>query len=398
MFGIDYILAPHSLEDFLATFWGQRAVHIKGEADKFGELFGWQDINHLLSHGRLTHPAVSLVLEKKTLPANALAQVEHWLAQGATLVLNQIQELDPIVDRFASALANDLNTGVGVNCYASWPSKQGFDIHYDLHDVFVVQIAGKKTWKVFEPTRRWPIEREKGRLMLTPPDAQPYLECSLTAGDVLHIPRGHWHYAVADTPSIDLTVGPKARTGVDFLLWLADHVMNSEEFFRKDFPLVRARALGGDRPEIELESHWRELAERLRALLAGDDLLEGFLRAGVVANRIRRSYQLPELVTLREQITPETRFVLAPHQKALVPESESPSMTVIMRGHVVNFENVPERLLRAFFERPGDVRAADLMAACPELGEEQVRGFLLQLFERGVLQLADEAGGEEESA
>ena len=393
MFGVDYLLAPYGVEDYLAKTWGQRAVHIRGEADKFGELFGWQDINHLLSHGRLAYPAVSLVLEKKTLASEALAQLDHWLAQGATLVLNQIQELDPVVDRFASALANDLNTGVGVNCYASWPSKQGFDNHYDLHDVFVVQIAGSKTWKVFEPTRRWPIEREKGLIKLDPPDAEPYLECSLTEGDVLYIPRGHWHYALAETPSIHLTVGPKPRTGVDFLLWLADHVMRDDESFRKSFPLIRAHALGGDRPELELASHWRELTDRLRDMLAGPDLLEGFLRAGVVANPIRRSYQLPELVTLREQVTPDTRFILAPHQKALVVESGSPSTTVIMRGHVLNFENVPEGLVRAFFERGGEVRGADLMAACPELGEEQVRGFLLQLFERGVLQLADEASG-----
>jgi ribosomal protein L16 Arg81 hydroxylase len=399
MFGIDYILAPHRLEDFLATFWGQRALHIPGDAGKFDGLFGWEDINHLLTHGRLAPPAISLVLEKRTLPPQALSQVDHWLAEGATLVLNQIQELDAVVDRFASALASDLNVTVGVNSYASWPSKQGFDMHYDLHDVFVVQVAGSKAWKVFEPTRRWPIEREKGVVTLAPPDkASPYLECSLAEGDVLHIPRGHWHYAVAETPSIHLTVGPKARTGVDFLLWLADEVMKGEELFRKDFPLVRSRALGGDRPGADLESHWRELADRLRGMVTDDTLLEGFLRAGVVATKIRRTYQLPELVTLRELITPETRFVLAPHQKALVPETGSPLTTVVMRGVVLNLENVPETLLRAFFDRTAGVCAMDLTAACPELGEEQIKKFLLQLFERGVLHLADDASGVEEPA
>jgi ribosomal protein L16 Arg81 hydroxylase len=390
MFGIEYLIAPHTLDEFLSTYWGQKALLVRGSPDRFEGLWGWDDINHLLSFGRLAPPAISLVLEKRSLPPQALSQIDHWLGEGATLILNQVQELDPVVDQFASALSSDVNVTIGVNSYASWPSKQGFDLHYDLHDVFVVQVEGRKAWTVYEPTRLWPIEREKGVVKLAPPaEMQPYLECSLAQGDVLYVPRGHWHYAVAETPSIHLTVGPKARTGVDFLLWLADEMMKREDLFRRDFPLVRSRALGGDRSDDALEAHCRQLAKRLQEIVADRDAFGGFLQAGVVATKIRRTYQLPELVTLREQITPETRFVFAPNQKALASAPGSSSRTVVMRGAILNLENVPEALLRAFLDRGGDVRVADLLAACPEVGEEQVKRFLLQLFERGVLHLAE---------
>ncbi|WP_235526571.1 JmjC domain-containing protein [Nostoc piscinale] len=51
------------------------------------------------------------------------------------------------------------------------------------------------------------------------PQAPPYLECVLQAGDLLYIPRGHWHHAVAcEQPSLHLTVGIECQTGLDWLI------------------------------------------------------------------------------------------------------------------------------------------------------------------------------------
>jgi mannose-6-phosphate isomerase-like protein (cupin superfamily) len=301
--------------------------------------------------------------------------------------------LDPLLDRFASALARDMNTTVNINCYASWPAKQGFDTHYDRHDVFVVQVAGRKVWKVFEPTRRWPLESERGPTS-TPEGLTPSLECTLTPGDVLYVPRGHWHYALAETPSIHLTVGPTARTGIDFLAWLAERLTSTDELFRKDVPLPGARALGGSRPETELLAHWRELRDRLVEILADDATLGGFLQFCMTRNPTRRAYQLPHLVLLEDEITLETRFVLAPDQKALVRyDPESRSATVTIRGHVLNFAHVPLRLLEVFFGMTGEIRGADLVSAAPELKPEEIRRFLLQMFQQGILRLDEGESG-----
>lgn len=390
-FGLDHVIAPHQADDFLSCYWSSRALLIPGDPGKFGDLFGWEDINHALAHGRLRPPDVMLVLEKQKVPPEGPEQIEEWLRKGATLVLNHVQTLDPVVDRFASALARDLNTVVNVNCYASWPAKQGFDLHFDRHDVFVVQVAGEKAWRVFEPTHLWPVEREQGA-KIPPADMQPYLTCSLAPGDVLYIPRGHWHDAVAETPSIHLTVGPAPRTGVDFLAWLTGHLMATDPLVRQSFPLARARALGGDRPEQELQEHWDAVRRRLVDVLGQDGLLDAFLQFCMTQNRVRRTYQLPHHVMLGERLTMDTPFVVAPDQKALIRyDPESRLAEVTLRGQILRLERVPERFAEAVFGARDSLRGADLLAAHPDLSAEHVRRCLLRLFDAGVLLLPEES-------
>ncbi len=393
MFGLDYLLSPCDGEDFLNDYWGLKALYVPGEKGKFGDLFGWEDINHIMTYGRMRYPDVRLVQEKNHLPQEALSKLDHWLTKGATLVVNSIQRLDPVVDRFASALANEMNSPININSYTSWPAKQGFDTHYDRHDVFVVQVAGCKTWTVAAPTHPFPVEQEAGRLE-PPQELDTYLECELSEGDVLYIPRGHWHFAVANTPSIHLTVGTSPRTGVDFLTWLAERQMARDDFFRRDLPLPRTEALAGNRQASNLEEHWDELVRRLQSLFAEAGLREEFLQYCMTQNRPIHSLQLPELVTLREDLTMETPFVMAPDQKALVAyKGDAGSATVTVRGKIIKFENLPEGLLDAFLEIGGRVSGADLLAVCPDLEVEQVKRFLLEMFENGILRLAEPAVG-----
>lgn len=394
MFGLDHLLSPIRPDEFLGDYWGRRALLIPGHPGKFPGLFGWDDINHALGHGRLRHPEVMLVLDRQRQPPEALEQLDASLRRGATLILNSIQTLDPLVDRFSSALARDLNTGVNVNCYASWPARQGFDTHHDRHDVFVVHVEGRKAWQVFEPTRRWPVEQEPLVKQIPPPDLHPSLQCQLGPGDVLYIPRGHWHHAIAETPSVHLTVGPKPRTGVDVLVWLTQRLLETDETIRRDLPLPRAQALGGDRPEGEMTAAWSALREHLIERLCDERLLDAFLQHCMAQNPPRRTYQLPQLVVLDEQLTMETRFVIAPEQKALIRyEPETRTATVTLRGQVVRLEHVPERLLEAFFGARDTVSGGDILTACPELRAEDVRKLLRQMFEAGILLLAEPPPG-----
>lgn len=388
MFGLKHIISPHGPDAFLDRYWGQTALHIPGPDNKFDGLFGWDDINHALAHGRLKYPDVKLVFDKQGLPPDALDELETWLRRGATLVIDHVQLFDAVVDQFASTLARDLNTRVNINCYVSWPAKQGFDVHFDRHDVFIVQVDGRKAWKVAPPSHSWPVEQELISVT-APADLQPYVECSLGRGDVLYIPRGHWHYAIAETPSIHLTVGPVPVTGVDVLSWLTAHLTATDDSFRKGIPLAGAKRLGGDRPADELQEYWHTLRDRLIDVLRQDDLLAGFLQACMTWNAPRRAYQLPHLVMLEEQLTLNTRFELPLDQKALIDyRAASREAIVTMRGRSLKLENVPERLIQTFFMTRGTVRGIDLLAKCPEISESDVRAFLLRLFQQGLLVLA----------
>jgi len=160
MFGLEYILRPVSTEEFLDQYKGKKALHITGEESKFENLYGWEDINHVVNKSRPSYEGMLLVHETNSLPRHELQNLSNWLAKGATLVINSVQTIDPIAEQFGEILANDMNSSVNINCYVSFPAKQGFDCHYDTHDVFIVQTSGVKKWYVFEPTRQDPLDRD----------------------------------------------------------------------------------------------------------------------------------------------------------------------------------------------------------------------------------------------
>ena len=71
-------------------------------------------------------------------------------ADGATLVLQGLHRTwaSRSLDLHARHLAADLGHPVQVNAYVTPPQNQGFSDHYDVHDVFVLQVAGEKRWQI----------------------------------------------------------------------------------------------------------------------------------------------------------------------------------------------------------------------------------------------------------
>ena len=47
-----------------------------------------------------------------------------------------------------------------LNVYLTPPSSQGFTAHYDAHDVFILQIAGSKHWRLYDAPLRLPMESQ----------------------------------------------------------------------------------------------------------------------------------------------------------------------------------------------------------------------------------------------
>ena len=77
-------------------------------------------------------------------------------ADGATIVLQGLHRTWPAINDFVSTLAEDLGHPVQANAYVTPRQSQGFDDHYDVHDVFVLQVAGEKHWRIRPPVHVWP--------------------------------------------------------------------------------------------------------------------------------------------------------------------------------------------------------------------------------------------------
>jgi ribosomal protein L16 Arg81 hydroxylase len=101
----------------------------------------------------------------------------------------------------------------------------------------VLQIAGRKRWKIWEPTRRFPFIQDIVDTSMAP-STDPFWEGVLEVGGLLSIPRGWWHVACPlDEPCLHLSVTVRNHDGIDLLRWLAES-MKSSEVARRQLPVM----------------------------------------------------------------------------------------------------------------------------------------------------------------
>ena len=183
---------------------------------------------------------------------------------GATIVFQGLQRSCPALTRFCRALELELSHGVQANAYVTPAGARGLGVHYDTHDVFVLQLAGTKAWSIHEPVLSDPLASQpwKG----TAADAgPPILSVELQAGDCLYVPRGFLHSARAqEAMSAHLTIGVVTTTWHDVVREVVAGVAEEPEF-RRSLPAGYA----GD--PSALAAGVDEAVARLRKWLDGVD-------------------------------------------------------------------------------------------------------------------------------
>jgi len=159
--------------------------------------------------------------------------LKRQINEGATLVLDTLDTLDPQTREAAHCLQWACRELVQVNGCLTSPGASGFCQDWDDHDVIVVQVAGAKTWSFGEGGREYPLYRDI-EFEREGPEGEPSCKLRLAAGDVLYVARGVWHVAEAeDTPSRHVSFGVGRRTPLDSLTFVTDR-LRSEVFFRRD--------------------------------------------------------------------------------------------------------------------------------------------------------------------
>lgn len=220
---------------FADEYWGRRPLLTRRDelAQGFDDLLDAAAVDELISRRGLRTPFLRMAKDGKLINAQRFTRgggagasspdqaaddrVLAQLADGATLVLQGLHRTWPPVVDFAGGLAAQLGHPVQVNAYITPSQSQGFAAHYDVHDVFVLQAAGHKRWRIHEPVLTDPLgdqpwEERRDAVAAQAAEA-PLLDEVLEPGESLYLPRGFLHSAVAlGELSIHLTVGIHALT------------------------------------------------------------------------------------------------------------------------------------------------------------------------------------------
>ncbi|MEH0981643.1 cupin domain-containing protein [Micromonospora sp. CPCC 205556] len=222
---------------FAAAYWGKapllsRADELPNPAG-FTDLLSPADADELLSRRGLRTPFLRVAKDGQLVPAARFTggggagaeigdqvldeKVLELYASGATLVLQGLHRTWPALVDLARDLGAALGQPLQVNAYLTPAGSQGFATHYDTHDVFVLQVDGRKHWRIHPPLLPDPLERQPwgGRADEVSATAQgpAALDVVLAPGDALYLPRGWLHSAQAqESSSLHLTVGIRALT------------------------------------------------------------------------------------------------------------------------------------------------------------------------------------------
>lgn len=281
MRSIDRLVADRSA---FAAAW-ERAPLLSTELGGFDEVFGPDEAQRLLAAG-LPAPTVRLFRQGATLPADRVARpkrpnagnhvriadygrVARHIAEGYTLVLDEVQEYSPAVAAFAAGLAAE--TGYPVDCAAflTPPHSRGVAPHADNVGLFMRQVHGAKRWRISAPAEQWPA-----RPWREGDPAEQVLDIVLEAGQCLYLPRGYVHVGeTLDQSSVHLAIS------VDTPAWgamleaavraVAAEIPELREPLPPAFAEVDRERLFDERmaalTERLVKTRWSDLAPRLRA-------------------------------------------------------------------------------------------------------------------------------------
>jgi len=273
---------------FARDYWATAPLLTRAESlgGGYEDLFSADAVDELVSRRAVRTPFVRMAHEGTVLPAARFTapggygaevgdqvssdKVLAEFAAGATIVLQGLHRLWPPLVDFTRSLVAEIGHPAQVNAYVTPPSSQGFDPHYDTHDVFVLQIAGEKHWRIHAPVHRDPLADQpwSGHADAVAEAARglAVIDEVLRPGDSLYLPRGWIHSATAlgDT-SIHLTVGMSAYTRADVVQAVLNLV--------GDVPRLRGSLpLGVDVSDPEqLRGIVTEVVSDLTAALAGDE-------------------------------------------------------------------------------------------------------------------------------
>jgi ribosomal protein L16 Arg81 hydroxylase len=354
-------LDPVDAATFLAEHWERRPLLVaRDDRERFRHILAPADVEKLVCETRIRAPGFRLVREGAQLPLAGYTEDIAWrpgsftetpvvervaeeLARGATLVLQALHLHWPAAALFCRALEASLGCPVQANAYLTPATSRGFAVHHDTHDVFVLQVSGRKSWRVYEPVLELPLKHQRWSPRLGDP-GPPVDEFALEAGQTLYLPRGWPHEATtAEDESLHLTIGLHPTTRMDALRMALDSCADDPEF-RRSLPA------DGTLPE--------DLLERLAARLEPAEVARRARRRFVAGRRPLLHDQLSQVRDL-ESLTATALVERRPTVIAEL-EEEDDAIVLVFEGKEIRFPSKAALAVRAISGTGHPFRAADL--------------------------------------
>ncbi|XP_012259857.2 ribosomal oxygenase 1 [Athalia rosae] len=240
-----WLISPLPLETFYRTSWEIAPLYIKRNTPEYYKhVMSTPMIDSILRKYYLQFTKnvdVTSYSDGKRETHNPIGRalpsvVWDYYMNGCSVRLLNPQTFIPKLHVLNATLQEYFGCLVGANAYLTPPNTQGFAPHYDDIEAFILQIEGKKRWRLYKPRSD---DEFLPRLSSDNFDqseiGDPIMDIVLEAGDLLYFPRGTIHQGetIDDTHSLHVTLSTFQRNS-----W--------GDFFEKLVPVTLAQAIATD--------------------------------------------------------------------------------------------------------------------------------------------------------
>ncbi|XP_063362969.1 bifunctional lysine-specific demethylase and histidyl-hydroxylase NO66 [Cydia amplana] len=201
-----WMISPYNPDQFLNEIWEKKPLHIaRKKPAYYKEIMSTPFIDDMLRNEHIQFTKnidVTSYVDGKRETHNPEGRAHPHLVwdfylNGCSIRLLNPQTYMPKLHLLNATLQEFFNSFVGANAYLTPPDSQGFAPHYDDIEAFILQVEGKKHWRIYKPlSDNEVLPRVSSKNFEQEEIGQPIMEVTLEAGDMLYFPRGFIHQGI----------------------------------------------------------------------------------------------------------------------------------------------------------------------------------------------------------
>ncbi|VDO28304.1 unnamed protein product [Onchocerca flexuosa] len=217
---MQWLIDPYNIKQFFKAIFQKKVFYMcRNNPSYYGNLFSTAKFIDILradyvEYGTNVNVAIYKNQQRSTLNGSGKVypqEIQKSIKAGCSIQFTNPQSFCDNVWYFCDLLQEIFGCFVGANTYITPANTAGFAPHWDDIDAFLLQLEGRKHWKVYAPIDDSEMLPRLPSGNFTDDDMTnrtPVFDDWLEQGDLLYIPRGFIHqgFADKDVHSLHLTV------------------------------------------------------------------------------------------------------------------------------------------------------------------------------------------------
>ncbi len=290
------------------------------------------------------------------------------MASGGTLVMNRLEVKSSKIRRLCMSVAELCGRKTIANGYVTKFGSGSFGKHWDTHDVFAVQLFGRKRWRLFKPTMELPTRNQTSKNVKETCPVTPIFDAILEQGDILYVPRGWWHEVLPiGEETFHLAIGVHGPNLIDYATWCCSKYL-------ADFVECRKSANFHDSSSNDLDSVARIIAN----VVSNPLVFEEYQRTLITQERLNTPFNLDIFLENGGGISDEALLVVNSNIRGDCPREFLPT-------NGVDSQSGCARLILELLRRSGNLSITGLAKQIKKYQLAEIRACVRNLISQDVL-------------